>query len=165
MTLTATHWNMLRARWLSAFSPRESSKSVSSDAPQDTPRSPPVPRSVCERAENGGRPALISATARTSARKSRLAGSSARLGCVKHLQADVLLTERSGSPEDTDLERFSLGGPRIKHLRDLFVIESGARSRSRTLSALTACEYHGCLTQQRLWLPCLRRQQSASRAR
>ncbi len=35
----------------------------------------------------------------------------------------------TGSPEDTDLERVSFGGPRIKHLRNLFVIESGARSR------------------------------------
>jgi len=55
-----------------------------------------------------------------------------------------------GSPEDTDLERISLPGPRIKDLRRLFVIESGARSRSRTLSVLTACEYRGCLTQQRV---------------
>jgi hypothetical protein len=64
----------------------------------------------------------------------------------------VLLTKKSGSPEDTDLERISLGGPRIKHLRDLFVIESGAQSGSRTLSVLTTCEYRGCLTQQRVWL-------------
>lgn len=61
----------------------------------------------------------------------------------------VLLSRKSGSPEDTDLERISLGGPRIKHLRDLFVIESGAQTRSRTLSVLTACEYRGRLTQQR----------------
>ncbi len=33
------------------------------------------------------------------------------------------------APEDTDLERISLGGPRIRYLRDLFVIDSGARSR------------------------------------
>jgi len=56
---------------------------------------------------------------------------------------------RNGSPEDTDLERISLRGPRIKDLRDLFVIESGARSRSRTLSVLSVCEYRGGLTQQR----------------
>src|ERR1700682_1338547 len=62
----------------------------------------------------------------------------------------VLLTPKSGSPLDTDLERISLACPRIKHLRDLFVIESGARSRSRTLSVLTACEYRSCLTQQRV---------------
>src|ERR1700682_1494762 len=61
----------------------------------------------------------------------------------------VLLTPKSGSPLDTDLERNSLRGPRIKHLRDLFVIESGARSRSRTLSVLTACEYRVQLTHQR----------------
>jgi hypothetical protein len=58
--------------------------------------------------------------------------------------------EWSGSPEDTDLERISLRGPRIKHLRDLFVIESGAQTRSRTLFVLSACEYRGCLTQQRV---------------
>ena len=33
----------------------------------------------------------------------------------------------SGSPEDTDLERISLGGPRIEELRELFVIECGAQ--------------------------------------
>lgn len=49
--------------------------------------------------------------------------------CVKRQRADVLLSQKSGSPEDTELERISLGGPRIKHLRDLFVIESGAQSR------------------------------------
>ena len=76
-----------------------------------------------------------------------------RRGCVKHQPTDVLLNQKSGSPLDTDLERISLGSPRIKDLRDLFVIESGARSRSRTLSVLTACEYRGCLTQQRVWLP------------
>ncbi len=52
---------------------------------------------------------------------------------VKRLGADVLPSSRNGSPEDTDLERNSLGGPRIKHLRELFVFQSGARSRSRTL--------------------------------
>src|SRR4051812_49355136 len=46
-----------------------------------------------------------------------------------------------GSAEDTDLEQISLGGPRIKHLRALFVIESGVQTRSRTLSVLTASEY------------------------
>src|SRR2546428_8240579 len=35
-------------------------------------------------------------------------------------------------------------------LRGLLVIESGARTRSRTLSVLTACEYRSCLTQQRV---------------
>src|SRR6267378_7061787 len=70
------------------------------------------------------------------------------------LSADVpmfLLSRRSGSPEDTDLERISLAGPRIRYLRDLFVIESGAQSRLRTLSVLSACEYRGGLTQQRVW--------------
>ncbi len=57
---------------------------------------------------------------------------SAQRRCVKRRRGDVLLDRKSGSPEDTDLERVSLGGPRIKHLRNLFVIESGARSRSRT---------------------------------
>jgi len=56
---------------------------------------------------------------------------------------------RNGSPEDTDLERISLRGPRIKDLRDLFMIESSARSRSRTLSVLSVCEYRGGLTHQR----------------
>jgi hypothetical protein len=70
--------------------------------------------------------------------------------CVKRRPAEVLLTKRSGSPEDTDLERNSLQGPRIKHLRDLFVIESGAQTRLRTLSVLTACEYRSGLTQQRI---------------
>ena len=55
--------------------------------------------------------------------------------------SDVLLSRRNGSKEDTDLERISLQDPRIKHLRDLFVIESRAQSRSRTLLVLTACEY------------------------
>src|SRR6266478_6229565 len=32
----------------------------------------------------------------------------------------------------------------------LQVIESGTRSRSRTLGVLSACEYRGCLTQQRI---------------
>jgi hypothetical protein len=45
------------------------------------------------------------------------------------------------SPLDTDLERISLGGPRIKDLPDLLVIESGAQTRLRTLSVLTAYEY------------------------
>jgi hypothetical protein len=34
--------------------------------------------------------------------------------CVKRRRADVLLTKKSGSPEDTD--RISRRGPRIKHL-------------------------------------------------
>jgi hypothetical protein len=72
-----------------------------------------------------------------------------RRGCVKRQPPEVLPNRRSGSPEDTDLERNSLAGPRIKDLRESFVIESGARTRSRTLSMLSACEYRGCLTQQR----------------
>ena len=56
---------------------------------------------------------------------------------------NALPSRKSGSPEDTDLDRTSLGGPRIKHLRELFVIEGGARSRSRTLFVLSACEYRG----------------------
>ena len=59
---------------------------------------------------------------------------------------------RNGSPEDTDLERISLVGPRINQLRDLFVIESGAQTPLRTLCVLTACEYRSCLTQQRVCL-------------
>jgi hypothetical protein len=46
----------------------------------------------------------------------------------------------SGSPEDTDLEGISLRGPRIKHLRALFVLESGARSRSRTVKCVRVSE-------------------------
>src|SRR2546426_2306428 len=59
-------------------------------------------------------------------------------------------TLRRDGPLDTDLERISLGGPRIKDLRDLFVIESGAQSRLRTLSVLIAYEYRGWLTQERI---------------
>jgi len=73
----------------------------------------------------------------------------ARHGDHTHLAYDVL-TKKSGSPEDTELERNSLQGPRIEDLRDLFVIESGARLRSRTLFVLTACEYRSCLTRQRV---------------
>src|SRR6266853_6356315 len=71
----------------------------------------------------------------------------ARHGDHTHLAYDVL-TKKSGSPEDTELERNSLQGPRIEDLRDLFVIESGARTRLRTLCVLTACEYRSCLTRQ-----------------
>ncbi len=73
-----------------------------------------------------------SATARSLAGKVQLAHRARRRVCVKRQPAGVLRTTRSGSPEDTDLERISPGGPRIKHLCDLFVIESGARSRLRT---------------------------------
>src|SRR6266478_3485399 len=72
--------------------------------------------------------------------------------CVKRGEADVLLSRRSGSPEDTDLERISLRSPRIKYLRDLFVIESGAQTQLRTLSVLTACEYRQRLAPQRFQL-------------
>jgi len=78
------------------------------------------------------------------------AANGASEGCVKRRPADVLLHERSGSPEDTELERISLPGPRIKDLRDLFVNEGGARSRSRTLSVLTVCEYRSWLTRRRV---------------
>ena len=47
---------------------------------------------------------------------------------VKALALEIVVEKSNGSPEDTDLERIYLAGPRIKHLRDLFVIESGARS-------------------------------------
>src|SRR5258705_8431361 len=67
-----------------------------------------------------------SATARSLAGKAQLAHRARRRVCVKRQPAGVLRTTRSGSPEDTDLERISPGGPRIKHLCDLFVIESGA---------------------------------------
>ena len=70
-----------------------------------------------------------------------------RTACVKRQQANVLLSRRGGSPEDADLERISLAGPRIKDLRDLFVIGSGAQTRLRTLSVLTACGYRGGLPQ------------------
>ena len=118
---------------------------MSSRAPQDTPPCPPVPRSVCEHAENATRHRRIGATARSSARKVRVADGASRRGCVKRHQADVLLSKESGSPKDTNLERFALVGPRIKDLRDLFVIESGARSRSRTLFVLIACEVSALL--------------------
>ena len=39
------------------------------------------------------------------------------------------MAHRLTAAEDTESERRSLGGPRIEHLRDLFVNESGARSR------------------------------------
>ena|SRR3989442_4455766 len=61
-----------------------------------------------------------------------------------------------GSPKDTDLERNSLRGPRIKHLGDWFAIESGARSRLRTLSVLTACEYRSCLCTAEIPAPTVR---------
>ncbi len=38
----------------------------------------------------------------------------------------------------------------------VFVIVNGGQSRLRTLSVLTACEYRGCLTQQRISLTVLR---------
>ena len=65
---------------------------------------------------------LESAHGRNGARRE-----SPRQHCVKRRRADVLLSRRSGSPEDTDLERISLAGPRIKDLRNSFVIESGAQ--------------------------------------
>ncbi|SRR2546427_2067062 len=77
---------------------RESSKSVSSGAPQDTPPCPPVPQSVCEQAENATRQRRIGATARTSAQKVRVANGTPRRGCVKRQPPDVLPTRRSGSP-------------------------------------------------------------------
>ena len=98
------------------FSPRESSKSVSSGATAGHWGCPPVPRSVCEQIENGRSRALIGATARSSARKVPLLHGTWRRGCVKRQPVDVLLTEKSGSPLDTDLERISLRGPRIKDL-------------------------------------------------
>src|SRR5438132_4449899 len=52
---------------------------------------------------------------------------------------NALPSRKSGSPEDTDLERISLGSPRINQLRDLFVIESGTQTPLRTLCVLTAC--------------------------
>ncbi len=57
--------------------------------------------------------------------------------------ASVLLTRKSGSPEDIDLERASPRGPTVKHLRDMFATESGAQSPSRTFSVLSAREYRG----------------------
>src|SRR5882762_2360901 len=103
-----------------------------------TSRSGPAPAAA--------RPPASAAHGRNGARRE-----SPRQRCVKRRRADVLLSRRSGSPEDTDLERISLAGPRIRYLRDLFVIESGAQSRLRTLSVLSACEYRGGLTQQRVW--------------
>jgi len=78
---------------------------------------PPVTLSLCAFMSL----ARVSSTSRrpvscwTSARRSRRS-------CVKRRRAHVLLDERSGSPLDTDLERFDSQGPRIKDLRELFVM-------------------------------------------
>ena len=53
------------------FSPHESSKSVSSGAPQDTGECPPVPQSVCEQAENPGRRSAQRASSRSKGQKHR----------------------------------------------------------------------------------------------
>src|SRR5882762_1535296 len=79
-----------------------------------TSRSGPAPAAA--------RPPASAAHGRNGARRE-----SPRQRCVKRRRADVLLSRRSGSPEDTDLERISLAGPRIKDLRNSFVIESGAQ--------------------------------------
>jgi len=97
-------------------------------------RARPTPRA-------DGRPLAASPVAAAVAPRSRVSALRVSCGpgerswptCVKRPRADVLPNRKSGSPEDTDLERISLQGPRIKDLRDLFVIESGA-SRVHELS-------------------------------
>jgi len=111
-----------RVNYSLPFSPHGSSKSVSSAAPQDTSPCPPVPQSVSEQAENTTRQRGIGATARTSARKVLIQCTTPQGGCVKRQPSDVLLSRRNGSPLDTDLERFDSQGPRIKDLRELFVM-------------------------------------------
>ncbi len=80
------------------FSPRESSKSVSSGAPQDTPQCSPVPQNECEQTENARAGAAPSASVRSSGRKVWLARGAGRCGCVKRRPGDVLLDGGSGSP-------------------------------------------------------------------
>ena len=62
------------------------------------------------------------------------------------------LLDRDRSPEDTDLERIVLRGPRIKHLRDLFVIESGAPVAITNSLCVSACEYRGGVNTRRGYL-------------
>jgi len=58
----------------------------------------------------------------------------ARHGDHTHLAYDVLLTKKSGSPEDTDLERISLAGPRIKDLGQVVRDREWCSGRDHELS-------------------------------
>jgi hypothetical protein len=113
------------------------------------PPCPAVPRNECEQAEKGG-----GAVATRQLRGVQRGIGEAREGvhrrCVQRRRRDVLLSRKSGSPGDTDPETGSSRWSENPALRELFVIESGARSRSRTLCVLSARESRRCLTQQRM---------------
>jgi hypothetical protein len=130
-SVLTTHSRALPARVLGRCPP---------SPPEDTGACPPVPRSECERTENANSRGRVGATRRSSGRNGRRRDRARDARCVKRPRADVLATEGNGSPEDTERERLCLGGPRIKHLRDLFVNESGARSAPRTLPVLTPAD-------------------------
>jgi hypothetical protein len=128
---------------LSPISPRASSEIGVLRCHRRTPgrvlRSPGTGANTQRTGHGAGR---FCARLRSSGRNRGAPRSGRNVRCVKRPRADVLTSARNGSPEDTETERFSLGGPRIEHLRVSFVKESGARSRSRTLSALTRADTH-----------------------
>src|SRR6267143_4972818 len=92
--------------------------------------------------EGGGRagpPAVRDENARGARPPRGPAGRRGRLcACAArdhtHLAYDVLLTKKSGSPEDTDLERISLAGPRIKDLGQVVRDREWCSGRDHELS-------------------------------
>jgi hypothetical protein len=100
-----------------ALSPREFEIGVLRCSAGHSPVSSGPPGRVRTGRESG-QAGKVSATARSSGLKRRRVRGATSGGGVKRRHGDVLLSRRNGSPEDTDLERVSLAGPRNKGLRD-----------------------------------------------